>query len=133
MGYSAKQRKVKTSVEGADKLVKDLKAMESAAAQVLMTGAKAGGKIALEDARQNCPVDTGALKASLQLTEDKATETKAMVKVDYDKSLRYGTYVELGARGRAANPFLRNAVDENIDQINAAIVSEISKAVGRKM
>ena len=47
MGYSAKQRKVKTTVEGADALVKDLKAMEEAAADALMAAAKAGGKIAL--------------------------------------------------------------------------------------
>ena len=36
MGYSAKQRKVKVSIEGADAIVKDLKAMDDAAAAVLM-------------------------------------------------------------------------------------------------
>lgn len=107
--------------------------MEDAAAQVLMKGAKAGGKIALEDAKRNCPVDTGALKQSLHLSEDKATTKKATVKVDYDKSLKYGTHVELGARGRPANPFMRNAVDENQRQINEAIVAEISRAVGRSI
>ena len=81
MGYSAKQRKVKVGVEGADKLAKDLQAMT--------------------------------------------------VQVDYDRSLTYGTHVELGARGRPANPFLRNAVDDNQTQINEAIVAEISRAVGR--
>lgn len=131
MGYSAKQRKVKVGVEGADKLAKDLKAMEDAAASVLMKGAKAGGQIALDDAKQNCPVDTGALKQSLHLTEGKSTKTKATVQVDYDRSLTYGTHVELGARGRPANPFLRNAVDDNQTQINEAIVAEISRAVGR--
>ena len=133
MSYSAKQRKVKTTVEGASALVKDLKAMEDAAVSVMMAGAKAGGKIALEDAKRNCPVDTGALKPSLHLTEGKATATKATVQVDYDKSLKYGTHVELGARGRPANPFLRNAVDDNQNQINEAIVAEISRAVGRKL
>ena len=76
MGYSAKQRKVKTTVEGASALVKELKAMEDAAASVMMAGAKAGGKIALEDAKRNCPVDTGALKQSLHLTEGKATRNR---------------------------------------------------------
>ena len=133
MSFSAKQRKVKTTIEGASGLVKDLKAMEDAAASVRMAGAKAGGKIALEDAKRNCPVDTGALKQSLHLTEGKATKVKATVQVDYDKSLKYGTHVELGARGRPANPFLRNAVDDNQNQINEAIVAEISKAVGRKI
>ena len=133
MGYSAKQRKVKVGVEGGDKLVKDLKAMESAAADVLMKGAKAGGQIALADAKQNCPVDTGALRDSLGLAEVSATERKATVKVDYDKTLKYGTHVELGARGRPANPFLRNAVDENSDSINEEIVKTISNAVGRAL
>ena len=133
MGYSAKQRKAKTSIEGANELVKDLKAMEDAAASVMMAGAKAGGRIALEDAKRNCPVDTGALKQSLHLTEGKLTATRATVQVDYDKSLKYGTHVELGAMGRPANPFLRNAVDDNQNQINDAIVAEISRAVGRKL
>lgn len=133
MGYSAKQRKVKVSAKGGEKLVKDIKAMEDAASDVLMKGAKAGGKIALDDAKRNCPVDTGALKASLQLSEVSATAKKATVKVDYDKSLRYGTHVELGARGRPANPFLRNAVDNNQDQINSEIVLEISRAVGKSL
>lgn len=133
MGYSAKQRKVKTTVEGANALVKDLQAMEDAAADALMAAAKAGGKIALDDAKRNCPVDTGALKQSLHLTEGKATPTKATVQVDYDKSLKYGTHVELGSRNRPANPFLRNAVDENQNQINEAITAELSRAVGRKI
>lgn len=104
--------------------------MEDGASSVLLKGARAGGQIALEDARKNCPEDTGALKASLKLTDGKVTTTKATIQVDYDKSLRYGTHVELGARGRPANPFLRNAVDDNQDAINEAIVKEISKAMG---
>lgn len=130
MGYSAKQRKVKVEVEGAAKLAKELKSMEDGASSVLLKGAKAGGEIALEDARRNCPEDTGALKASLKLTDGKVTATKATIQVDYDKALKYGTHVELGARGRPANPFLRKAVDDNQDEINEAIVKEISKALG---
>ena len=133
MGYSAKQRKVKTTVEGADALVKDLKAMEGAAADALMAAAKVGGKIALDDAKRNCPVDSGALKQSLHLTEGKSTKIKATVQVDYDKSLKYGTHVELGSRNRPANPFMRNAVDENQNKINDAITAELSRAVGRKI
>ena len=130
MGYSAKQRKMKVEVEGAAKLAKELKSMEDGASSVLLKGARAGGQIALEDARRNCPEDTGALKASLKLTDGKVTTTKATIQVDYDKSLKYGTHVELGARGRPANPFLRNAVDDNQDAINEAIVKEITKAWG---
>ena len=129
-GLQRKQRKVKVQVEGATKIAKELKSMEDSASSVLLKGARAGGEIALEDARRNCPEDTGALKASLKLTDGKVTTTKATIQVDYDKSLKYGTHVELGARGRPANPFLRNAVDDNQDKINEAIVKEITKALG---
>lgn len=133
MGYSAKQKKVKVEIKGADKITKVLKEMEDAAGDVLMKASKAGGKIALEYAKRECPVDTGALRNSLKLAEDKKTKVKATIKVDYDKSIKYGTFVELGARGRKANPFLRNAVDSNMDEINKEIRDTVSKAVGGKM
>jgi HK97 gp10 family phage protein len=83
----------------------------------------------LNDARKNCPVDTGALKNSLKLETAKVTNTRADVKIDYDKKLKYGVFVELGTNGRAPNPFMRNAVDNNQDEINDAIVNAVKKAV----
>lgn len=133
MGYSAKQKKVKVNLEGKEKIVKRLKQMGEAAGNVLMESAMAGGKIALEDAKRNCPVDTGALKNSLKLSKDKQTKKKSTVKVDYDKDIKYGTFVELGVRGREANPFLRNAVDSNQKNINEKIAENVAKAVGGKM
>jgi HK97 gp10 family phage protein len=133
MGYSAKQRKVKVSLEGGQKLVKRLKAMDTAASAILMKAAKAGGEVALEDAKKNCPVDTGALRDSLKMSENVSKPTKADVKIDYDKTLKYGTFVELGARGRPAKPFMREAVDGNQDKINQAITETLAEAVGRKM
>lgn len=133
MGYSAKQKKVKVEVKGADVIKRVLKEMDEAAGDVLMQGAKAGGKIALDYARRECPVDTGALRDSLKLEEDKKTKVKATIKVDYDKTIKYGTFVELGTRTRPANPFLRNAVDTNMDEINNEIKNTVSKAVGGKM
>lgn len=133
MGYSAKQKKVKVNLEGKEKIVKRLKQMGEAAGNVLMESAMAGGKIALEDAKRNCPVDTGTLKNSLKLSKDKQTKKKATVKVDYDKDIKYGTFVELGVRGREANPFLRNAVDSNQKNINEEIAENVAKAVGGKM
>ena len=90
-------------------------------------------ELILEDARRNCPVDTGALKKSLHLSEDKKTAKKATIKVDYDKSLKYGTFVELGTRDKPGNPFLRNAVDKNQTEINKKITEVVADAVGAKM
>jgi len=133
MGYSAKQRKVKVSLEGGKEIARRLRAMDTAASAILMKAAKAGGEVALEDAKRNCPVDTGALRDSLKMSENTSKPTKADVKIDYDKTLKYGTFVELGAKGRPANPFMREAVDENIDKINKTIAETLADAVGRKM
>lgn len=133
MGYSARQRKVKVSLEGGQKLARRLKAMGDAASKILMKAAKAGGEVALDEAKKNCPVDTGALRNSLKITENISKPTKADVKIDYDKSLRYGVFVELGAKGRAPNPFMREAVDDNQDRINQAISEKIADSVGRNM
>ena len=54
MGYSAKQKKVRVEVKGADVIKRVLKEMDEAASDVLMQGAKAGGKIALDYARREC-------------------------------------------------------------------------------
>lgn len=131
--YSARQKRIKVRVEGGAEIAKSLRAMEDAASQILMDAAKKGGKIALDDAKKNCPVDTGTLRDSLKLSEHKASNVRADVKVEYDKKLKYGIFVELGSKGRKAKPFLRNAVDNNQDRINKAIVNEIADAVGRKM
>ena len=69
----------------------------------------------------------------MKLSKDKQTKKKATVKVDYDKDIKYGTFVELGVRGREANPFLRNAVDSNQKNINEEIAENVAKAVGGKM
>ncbi len=133
MGYSAKQRKIKVTLEGREKIVKRLKAMDGAASLVLMSAAKKGGQIAEEAAKRNCPVDTGALRSSIKTTENICKPTRADVKVDYDKTLTYGKSVELGARGREPKPFLRDAVDKNLDKINTTIASTIAQKVGGQM
>lgn len=123
----AKQWKIYANVKGAKELAKELKQMGEDAKSVLSKAAMAGGNIALEDARKNCPVDTGKLRNSLNIKVSKESETKATITIDYDRSLKYGTFVELGARGREPKPFLRNAVDNNEQLINQAVVDTVRK------
>ena len=130
--YSAKQKKSNVSIIGGKEIAKRLRNMEDAASGILMKAAMKGGEIALDDARKKCPVDSGRLRNSLKLEELSSTPRKATVKVDYDKGIKYGAFVELGASGRKANPFMRNAVDENIDKINDAVTNTLVKAVVRR-
>lgn len=130
--YSAKQRKQKVGIEGAKEIVKALESMQDEASKILLSAVKKGGEIALNDAKKNCPVDTGALRDSLKVNEKKATNTKATATVDYDKSIRYGVFVELGTNGRSPNPFLRKAIDDNTEKINKTIVDDIAKEVAKR-
>ena len=130
--YSAKQKRVKVDVIGGKEIGRRLKNMGDTASNILMKAAKAGGEIALADAKKHCPVDTGRLKNSLDIHEVSSTPKRATVKVDYDKSIKYGAFVELGANGRKSNPFLRNAVDNNVDDINEEITETLAKAVVKR-
>ncbi|MFI3165339.1 MAG: HK97-gp10 family putative phage morphogenesis protein [Bacillota bacterium] len=130
--YSAKQNKQTVKVEGADEIMAALESMGDAASKVLLTAVMKGGDIALADAKQNCPVDTGALKESLKVSEKKSSNTVAVATVDYDSTIRYGTFVELGTKHNEPNPFMRNAVDDNIDKINETVAGEIVDAIIRK-
>ena len=129
MAYSAKQRKVDGAVKGAKEIAKELKDMGENAKDILIQAATSGGNIALVDAIEHCPVRTGALKNSLKLRVSKVSPTKAEITVEYDKSLKYGTFVELGVKGREPNPFLRNAIDNNVQKINDAIVQQLAQGV----
>ena len=137
MAYSAKQRKLQGNIKGAKEIAKELKQMGESAKDILSVAANAGGQIALEDAKKNCPVRTGALKNSLKVRVSKQSPTKAEVIIEYDKSLKYGTFVELGARGLPANPFLRNAIDKNVQAINNKITeivtTEVNKVLWKKI
>lgn len=130
---AAKQKKLKTSIEGADEVIKMLQEMGQEASSILERAADAGGKIALNAAKNLCPVKTGALKASLYLQKSKTKkpEIKQEVKISPGKKEFYGTFVELGTSKQAAQPYMRPAIDENQGEIARTINQEVLKAIGR--
>ncbi|MCR4436639.1 MAG: HK97 gp10 family phage protein [Clostridiales bacterium] len=129
--YTARIKKLKAEVEGAEEVIKLLEEMGQKAEEVLAKAAEAGGMVALSEARRRCPVKTGRLRASLTLTQGKKTPARANVRIEHGKKEYYGTFVELGTRKQPARPFMRPAVDENKKQISDAVTEEIGRAVGR--
>lgn len=57
-------------------------------------------------AKERCPVDTGALRASI--SHAMLSDTEGEVRVGQD----YGAYVNYGTRFMAPRPFLTSAVEE---------------------
>lgn len=130
---AAKQRRLRVGIEGAAEVAKMLEELGEAASGILEQAAEAGGKVALDDAKRRCPIQTGALKASLHLEKGKTKkpEIKQEVKISPGKKEYYGTFVELGTSKQAAQPYMRPAIDENQTEIAKAINQEVLRAIGR--
>jgi len=60
-----------------------------------------------QKARSDCPVDTGALKASITMSKSKFKDGGYTVAVG--KGLDYASYIELGIPKRPGRPFFRRA------------------------
>ena len=127
--YSAKQRKRTVEIDGVKDLLKALKKMEDKAADVLLKAADDGGEIALAYAIENCPVDTGTLKKSLQKKSGKVERLRADIQIGFDKDGYYSKFVELGTKNQEAKPFMRQAIDKNEQNINKTVVDTIVDSV----
>ena len=142
--YSARAKKIKggIDIEGAEEIMDLLKEMDGAALAVLDQAAKKGAQIVLNDAKRRAPVDTGELRSSLILKSGTKKQGGDIEKINRKiKGVYYVTResgkarhfapVELGTKKRPATPYLRPAVDENMNKISEAVTDEISRAVGK--
>ena len=84
---------------------------------------KAGATIVKGDAVMRCPVDTGQLRNSIQ---EAIYDDYAIV----DSNVAYAGHVEYGTSRQEAQPFLRPALDENIDDIKR-VMGDILKGAFR--
>ena len=70
------------------------------------------GQVVQDEAKNNCPVKTGALMDSIEASVD-TSELKAIV----GSELEYALIIELGSRKQAPQPYLRQALSSKITQI----------------
>lgn len=68
-------------------------------------------------ARRLCPVDTGALKASIQAVSVETGKTAEVVVGE-----EYGKFVEFGTYKMAAQPFLYPAFEKHAKELQAKMV-----------
>lgn len=78
-----------------------------------------GARVVCESAKEMCPVDTGALRASINVTE---TDNGALVSADTN----YAAYVEFGTSKTAPQPYLVPALLQNRDAVMAAIADALT-------
>ena len=123
----------RTHIEGLAEVQKLFEDMGDAATEVLDNAAKDGAEIVFNDAKQKVPVDSGKLRDSLILKKSKTKNAK--VRSQYYVSKKSGAEhfapVELGTSKMKAQPFLRPAIDENMQTIARTINDSVLRAIGR--
>lgn len=83
-------------------------------------GLDAGARIVETWAKVYAPVDTGALRNSIQVDEPVTPELATV-----SATVEYAEYVEVGTSHSPAHPFMRPAVDQHEAEIVAAVAAEI--------
>ena len=132
----ARARNWSIYVDGVEDLARMFRSMGDAAESILDEAAKKAAEIVLTDAKNKVPVNTGKLKASLDIKPEKRRRpTKAAYQV-YSKGVskggvRYAFAVEGGTSKMPARPFLRPALDENKDKIKDTISDELIRGIDR--
>jgi HK97 gp10 family phage protein len=78
-------------------------------------------------AKENAPVDTGRLRASITHKMDNANLSASV-----GSNLEYASAIEFGTTKMSAQPYMYPSVKEHANQITKDIAEEILKAMGGK-
>ena len=97
-------------------------AIKAAQGENLFNILLAGAKVILRYALINTPVDTGFLRSTGQLDRE---DTSPIVGYAAD----YASFVEFGTSKMAAEPYLRPAIDEHMDEIETEMSKEMEKQI----
>lgn len=87
-----------------------------------------GEKIVETSAKSKVRVKTGNLKNSIE--EKNRSLTSTTISIDIGTDVDYAAHQEYGTRKLSAQPFLRPALDENSNAIQAKIEAAIKSALG---
>lgn len=120
---------ISIKVEGIKELQAAFKALDLDIQTILSQAVSQGAAVVERDAKQRVRVKTGRLRNSIREMEHKTTSTRVESQIGTD--VEYGPANEFGSRHMSAQPFLRPALDENQDEIQAAIELAIASRLGR--
>lgn len=107
-------------IDGLDNAERLIKQYSAQAAEKLHRGLVKGTRIVQNEARAECPVDTGTLRRSIHGQVD---GTDGVVGTNTE----YAGYVEFGTYKMAAKPYLAPALKSHQSDIIAAIAAEFKR------
>lgn len=92
--------------------------IEQAAFSQIETALEKVGLMAERNAKLACPVDTGRLRGSISHTHDKNTSYVGT-------NVEYAPYVEMGTKSTKAQPYLKPAIADHIQEYKNTIEQEL--------
>lgn len=120
---------VRTEITGWKAVQKQLQGLSTKAQKkVLRKALRGGGKVVLNQARRDVPVETGQLKKNTKLSVT-VKKGDASASVGFTDEGYYGRFVEQGTSSQPAQPFLRPALMDNQDEINRAFAEALTQAM----
>lgn len=120
---------VRTEITGWKAVQKQLQGLSTKAQKkVLRKALRGGGKVVLNQARRDVPVETGQLKKNIKLSVT-VKKGDASASVGFTDEGYYGRFVEQGTSSQPAQPFLRPALMDNQDEINRAFAEALTQAM----
>lgn len=125
----ARARNWRVYVEGIDELIRDFKNTETQVEAILSEASNAGAEKVLATAKATAPTSTGFLKSKIGIKkENSKKKTKASHRIVIN-GVRYSFAVEGGTKYMPANPFMRNALDSNKNNVKTIIMNKIGNAI----
>lgn len=102
--------------------------------KILRSIVQAGGQVVVKAAKENVPVDSGALRDGIIRRAAKGAKTpgKVVVNVGTATEVFYGVFLELGTSSIPATPWLRPALDDNVSKIITAMRKRAEKRIERE-
>lgn len=120
---------IRTQITGWKALQRQLQSLENKSQKKVMRKAlRGGGKVVLQQARRDVPVETGQLKKNTKLSVT-VKKGEASASIGFTEEGYYGRFVEQGTSSQPAQPFLRPALLENQSQINDAFAEAFQAAL----
>lgn len=116
-------------IEGVKELQSKFKALDNELQTVLSQAVSAGAAVVDRDAKIRCPVDTGTLRRSIR--EMKQNKSPGRIESQVGTDIEYAHAVEFGTDRQRAQPYLRPALDENTQEIQAAFETRLRQLLGR--
>lgn len=121
-----------TEIKGLEELISKLNGLpDKLETKVVRSAVRKGAILVRDKAREKVPVDTGTLKKSIKVRNNRSGKGIISFKIGptSDKKrgtdIFYGRFVEFGTSKMAAKPFMRPALDESENEVLDVVINDI--------